>query len=89
MGDQAYAPFGAGRETGHQVPVVAAKRKRDRYRELDEHPMHRKERKREARVINGGRGFLPHLWSLCPSVERHRHNFTKRLPLDNGTCNAS
>lgn len=24
-GDQAYAPFGAGRETGHQVPVVAAK----------------------------------------------------------------
>lgn len=27
-GDQAYAPFGAGRETGHQVPVVAAKTKR-------------------------------------------------------------
>lgn len=26
-GDQAYAPFGAGRETGHQVPVVAAKKK--------------------------------------------------------------
>lgn len=33
-GDQAYAPFGAGRETGHQVPVVAAKIESDRYREL-------------------------------------------------------
>lgn len=32
-GDQAYAPFGAGRETGHQVPVVAAKVESDRYRE--------------------------------------------------------
>ena len=32
-GDQAYAPFGAGRETGHQVPVVAAKIESDRYRE--------------------------------------------------------
>lgn len=29
-GDQAYAPFGAGRETGHQVPVVAAKIESDR-----------------------------------------------------------
>ena len=28
--DQAYAPFGAGRETGHQEPVVAAKIERDR-----------------------------------------------------------
>lgn len=32
-GAKAYAPFGAGRETGHQVPVVAAKLKSDRYRE--------------------------------------------------------
>jgi hypothetical protein len=85
MGDQAYAPFGAGRETGHQVPVVAAKRKRDRYRELDEHPMQRKGRGREARVINGGRGFSPRFWSLRLSVLRHSHYFTKRLQFDNGS----
>jgi len=82
MGDQAYAPFGAGRETGHQVPVVAAKRKRDRYRELDEYPMQRKEGWNEARVINGGRGFSLHFWSFKFSVVMHRYNFTKRYHLD-------
>lgn len=61
-GDQAYAPFGAGRETGHQVPVVAAKIERDRYREPDEHPMQRRKKREGGRrgLINGnGEGDFP------------------------------
>jgi len=54
-GPKAYAPFGAGRKTGHQISVVAAKTKR---RETDGQvggmeEMRRKKRKR--RKTGGGR----------------------------------
>lgn len=61
MGDQAYAPFGAGRETGHQVPVVAAKRKRDRYRELTNTLCSGERGRKEGKVVINGRGFSLHL----------------------------
>lgn len=47
-GAKAYAPFGAGRETGHQKPAVAAKRRRkgDRYRgRVANKTLYRKERR--------------------------------------------
>lgn len=34
-GAKAYAPFGAGRETGHQEPAVAAKREEEKTLDVD------------------------------------------------------
>lgn len=50
-GDQAYAPFGAGRETGHQVPVVAAKIESDRWKEPEGTPMQGRKEKRGRRRV--------------------------------------
>jgi hypothetical protein len=62
MGDQAYAPFGAGRETGHQVPVVAAKIESVRYRELRNTLCHEEKRRKMGRGLSNGMGFSLRGW---------------------------
>jgi hypothetical protein len=46
-GAKAYAPFGAGRETGHQVPAVAAKKEGKTINMEAELPLKPCEKKRE------------------------------------------
>jgi hypothetical protein len=80
QGDQAYAPFGAGRETGHQVPVVAAKIKSVRYRESRNTLCHGEKRRKMGRGLSNGHGiFTAQVVAAVRRIEGTRNGVTVLL----------